>query len=312
MPFLLYFLNIVFWLPRIHSAGFTSHNTAARRASQYEYFGPESKTFKPRSYYGLAADRTDAIQGGAPFPDYLYSCGDNHDAGEAAHWSPFQAAAADYIREKYPNWEAEGREGPGAGLVAFFFGVTSHYIVDMNWHGLETVPSGEGLIRTMGFTDFNCTNGDLCQIAHTAADTGGEFAAAKLLNISWYPTQWYVPTDDLVNIYAMVNITVQPSWINECAVLFYLGSFAVSKFGDIIYDRIMASRVGNLLLEEYVDFPVGGIDDDAAWTSFMWNRFADWVSNGPPDDPVNAHFIDNSLDKEQRQSTKRVLLEKSF
>lgn len=39
----------------------------------------------------------------------------------------------------------------------------------------------------MGFADFNCTNGDLCQIAHTAADTGGEFAAAMSLNISWHP-----------------------------------------------------------------------------------------------------------------------------
>ncbi len=26
------------------------------------------------------------LSGGAPFPDYLYECGDNHNAGEAAHW----------------------------------------------------------------------------------------------------------------------------------------------------------------------------------------------------------------------------------
>ena len=51
----------------------------------------------------------------------------------------------------------------------------------------ETVPAGEGLIRTMGFADFNCTNGDLCSIAHSAADTGGEFAAGAALDISWYP-----------------------------------------------------------------------------------------------------------------------------
>ena len=38
---------------------------------------------------------------------------------------------------------------------------------------LETVPSGEGLIRTMGYADFRCTDGDLCSVAHTAADTGG-------------------------------------------------------------------------------------------------------------------------------------------
>ena len=37
---------------------------------------------------------------------------------------------------------------------------------------IETIPSGEGIIRTMGYADFNCTDGDLCSIAHSAADTG--------------------------------------------------------------------------------------------------------------------------------------------
>ena len=101
--------------------------------------------------------------------------------------TPFQVAAVDYIREVYPNWESEGRNGPGAGLVAFMLGVTSHYITDINWHGLEVIPAGEGIIRTMGYMDFNCTDGDLCSIAHSAADTGGEFAAAVSMNLSWYP-----------------------------------------------------------------------------------------------------------------------------
>ena len=117
----------------------------------------------------------------------MYTCGDDHDAGEDAHWTPFQIAAANYIREKYPDWATQSRDMDGPGLVAFFMGVTSHYIADMNWHGLETVPSGEGIIRNMGFGDFNCTNGDLCQTAHTAADVGGEFAAAFSMNVSWYP-----------------------------------------------------------------------------------------------------------------------------
>ena len=155
-------------------------------------------------------------------------------------------------------------------------GVTSHYIADINWHGLESVPSGEGLIRTMGYADFNCTSGDLCQAAHTAADTGGEFVAPYILNISWYPTQWYIPTTDLVNIYASMGTVVQPEWINECAVLFYVGSVGVSKLGDVIYETILSKYVGSLLLENYLDFHIGGVDDDAAWTSFMWNRFGNY------------------------------------
>jgi hypothetical protein len=128
---------------------------------------------------------------------------------------------------------------------------------------LETVPSGEGIIRTMGFADFNCTDGDLCGTAHSAADTGGEFAAAQSLNLSWYPQvrsleficlynityylfilnfsnilyilytccenkgKWFIPTTDLVNIYASLDIAVQPEWIHECAVIFYAGDYCL-------------------------------------------------------------------------------------
>ena len=66
-------------------------------------------------------------------------------------------------------------------------GVTSHYITDINWHGLEVIPDGEGIIRTMGYADFNCTDGSLCSVAHTAADTGGEFVAAATMDVSWFP-----------------------------------------------------------------------------------------------------------------------------
>lgn len=279
-----------------HAAGFTSHNTAARRTTQFESFGPASPTFNSDSYTGLAKDRADAIQGGAPFPDYLYACGDEHDAGEEAHWTPFQMAAADYIRATYPDWETQGRDEDGAGLVAFMLGVTSHYIADINWHGLETVPAAEGLIRSMGFADFNCSDGDLCQIAHSAADTGGEFAAASMLNLTWYPEGlWYIPTDDLVAIYAMLNASgegplVEPEWINECAVIFYAGSWALSTFGELVYP-VLAPYLGSTLLEQYLDFHLGGIDDDAAWTGFMQNRFADWVSNGPPKEPPNYEIL---------------------
>ncbi len=83
------------------AAGMTAHNVVGRRASQFEYFGPGPEL---RPFYGLAEERSDAIEAGTPFPDYLYLCGDYHNAGEEAHWSPFQVAAADYIRATYPNW----------------------------------------------------------------------------------------------------------------------------------------------------------------------------------------------------------------
>ena len=51
--------------------------------------------------------------------------------------------------------------------------------------------------------DFNCS-GDLCGVAHTAADTGGEFVASYQTNLTFAnPWGWYVPTQDLIEIYKM-------------------------------------------------------------------------------------------------------------
>lgn len=82
--------------------------------------------------------------------DYLYECGPDHDAGEQAHWCvvgsrlqkvwsvrmcitwcssalrrpPFQAAAAHYILDKFPQpWNETAQK-----LVVFMLGVVSHYI----------------------------------------------------------------------------------------------------------------------------------------------------------------------------------------
>lgn len=85
-----------------------------------------------------------------------------------------------------------------------------------------------------------------------------------------------------------------------------IGSAAVSYFGDIIYP-LLAPYLGATLLPSYLDFPVGGIDDDAAWTGFMWNRFADWVANGPPDEPPNAKlkFYDEHMLEQKNIRAKR-------
>lgn len=95
--------------------------------------------------------------------------------------------------------------------------------------------------------------------------------------------------------------------------MIYSGSFAISHFGDILYDLVMAKRVGGLLLETYVDFPVGGVDDNAAWTGFMWNRFAKWVSEGPPETYPNRRLSED-VDEPQSPATaiRRKLSQRKF
>lgn len=159
------------------------------------------------------------------------------------------------------------------------FGVVSHYIADISWHGLAQTPYNYGMIETMGGIDFNCTG--LCSTAHTAADTGGEFIASYATSLAWDdPNAWYIPTQDLVNIYAMANRTVNGSDIDQCAVTFYAGSWAIRLLGSLIEPLEIGGAP--TFAEHFLDLPLGGIDDMAVWTGRLWLRWADWLDNGPP------------------------------
>ena len=79
-----------------------------------------------------------SVLAGSDFPDFGYAADDlplpglTHDAGEAAHWPPFHAGAAQYIRSRpdfhSAEWGAETQK-----LVAFTFGTAVHYITDETW-----------------------------------------------------------------------------------------------------------------------------------------------------------------------------------
>ena len=39
------------------------------------------------------------------------------------------------------------------------------------------------------------------------------------------------------------------------------------------------------MAERMLDLPIGGIDDMAVWTGFVWERIARWLDHGPPPNP---------------------------
>lgn len=146
------------------------------------------------------------------------------------------------------------------------------------------VPFGQGFLRTLGSQDYNCS-GSLCDTAHGKGDHGGEFVAAYTMPLGFYhPTEWYVPVQDLVEIYHyapnFVNMTVNASAIEDCSLLFAAASLAVKDAGAADYpDQV---KPAPFLAERYADYFLGGIDDMAVWTSFMWNRMMGWALHGPP------------------------------
>ena len=42
------------------------------------------------------------------------------------------------------------------------------------------------------------------------------------------------------------------------------------------------TRHAPFLVENYIDLPLGGVDDMAIWTARSWNRLAEWIADGPP------------------------------
>jgi len=257
--------------------GFSTHDLITHRAASAFYSGP---------FAALLADNSGSLEAGSPYPDYLYQCGANHDDGEYSHWSPFQYAAALYIRSTY----SAPLNSSGAALVAFMFGVTSHYVADINWHGLAEVPSAQGMIETIGVLDFNTSGPGPAPAPHTLADTGGEFVAAYAVGLTWEsPETWVIPVADLLAIYKSVNRTdVTASAIQECALEFAAGAEAVAALAALAAPYLVAPSP--TFAESYIDLPLGGVDDMAVYAARLWGRWGEWVTRGPPNPPPGHEY----------------------
>ena len=265
-------------LPIAAGCGFTVHMAVTHRA--VNYFVGQSAPYSP-----LLLENRGAVEGGSSYPDYGYECGPNHDDGEYTHWSPYQWTAARYIRAHYPHpWSANG-----SILAAFHYGVVSHYIADLSWHGLQYFPTHYGLIETVGILDFNCS-GALCSEAHTLSDTGGEFIAAFSTALPWDdPNQWVIPTVDLIAILRSDNRTqMQASDIEECALIFYAGAEAIRTVASLVEPMEVAPSP--TFGEEFLGLPCGGLDDMAAYVARLWQRWASWLDRGPPTPPPGGEY----------------------
>jgi hypothetical protein len=275
------------------------------------------------SYSKLLSSHLGALQAGAPAPDWVhpfvffvcvtsssidwfvsqlfhvpfgqgYACG-YHDVGEYTHWEPFQRVAVEYVLEKYPKpWSEDVSK-----LVSFLFGIGSHSVADMNWHGLSEAsprwvfPGGLGFIETMGGLEFNC-NGTLCEPAHSTADTGGEFVLDATTNHDFLKWDWYVPTQDLLDIYSRVQppLNINASAANDivkCFAEFYAGVHAEPLVAKAMMLKYAAASP--YLATQIEDRFLGGVDDMAIWTNIKWTQLENWFDHGVPPPPVLNHSM---------------------
>ena len=196
------------------AAGMSTHTMVGDRTARF--YGKISGSPSAARYNAAIAAQLDAVHGGADFPDFGYLCGSNHSAGEAAHWPPWQAAAATYIRGR-PDFAAGNWSEATEKLVAFVLGVSVHYAADEMWEGLTgQLSRGQGFVRTL--SSFNLghpgTTDDDESVANLAADFGVSWA---LNGTRIKPWRRYFPIEDIKAIYALTDTNVTLESLEKCA-----------------------------------------------------------------------------------------------
>lgn len=219
-------------------------------------------------YAQYIAAYPEALQGGSSFPDWGYILPNYGDAAEEAHWDPFLMHAADYVYRTYPPpWDKETER-----LAVFLFAVSAHSVADISWHGLGVQ---EGFIDVLSAQDFH----DDWGAAHTAADTGGDMVAAYELDQSYLLNKWYVPLDDMLNIYHEMGYdTVNRQVMLMTNLLIFVGAHAERLAGQLLYPAF--AKDTPLLTDLYQDYFAGGMDDMSGFTAWKWLEMIDWMENG--------------------------------
>eukprot|EP00211_Chloroparvula_japonica_P005305 CAMPEP_0119151738 /NCGR_PEP_ID=MMETSP1310-20130426/46733_1 /TAXON_ID=464262 /ORGANISM="Genus nov. species nov., Strain RCC2339" /LENGTH=819 /DNA_ID=CAMNT_0007144043 /DNA_START=62 /DNA_END=2518 /DNA_ORIENTATION=+ len=257
----------------VDACGVTTHNYVAHRALHRLSTSGEFGAFND-----LIQRHQGSFQAGVAFPDFGYSCFlkgkvgvDLPEMSEEAHWPPFLNASISYLHSTYPTpWNLQAER-----YVAFLLGQTAHATADILWHDLRSVyeTTKQGYIEAMADVEVGSFS-----TAHTLADTGGEFrvAATAVQGMVWIEHEWFIPSDDLANVYALMGYPrPSPDTITACqAELFlevqgiWLLSSRLKLVGQLLnHHYSMQSAFQTGLFESYF---LGGVEDMALWVAECW------------------------------------------
>ncbi|KAK3086170.1 hypothetical protein FSP39_014629 [Pinctada imbricata] len=222
----------------------------------------------------------DAFMGGAPYPDSFYSdlCngGIYHNISEDSQWTPFLNATINYINKQPKPWNNATEK-----LVVFLMGITSHQVADVLWQSLGI---DQGFLSTMGFVNFH---GSIPK-AHQAGDFGkqdtygGDIVNMYALDIDYLdPDQyWYVPVDDLYNIYNEMygKNVIDKETIESCSTLMLVGAIAEFFASAELFQEV--ADTSPFLVDNLQSYFLGGMEDMAGWTFNKWHDVANMLENG--------------------------------
>ena len=176
----------------VQSCGISTHTEIGFRALEFLGASDDPDVQHIRD---ILLRHQDAFQAGHPYPDSFYNSlcyhGRYHDQSEDTHWGHFIKVAFDFVNNKYPApWDADTER-----LVAFLFGIISHQVADISWHSLEGL--SDGFLEVLSKLGFHNNFG----AAHDFGDVDDDMIGIFEWNVTSYATEWFVPVQDLVEIY---------------------------------------------------------------------------------------------------------------
>lgn len=251
-----------------------SHTTFAAGGITHMMIAKESIEQLPDvKLKNLLYNHIDAYLVGANYPDSGYVDGTHY--GEDSHWEPFITTFIRYLRDKYAFPEEQAPD-----LVAFLMGCATHSMSDIVFHWT--------FLNKVAAEDFH-GNWD------TAQDYGDRELDLFILvdKNQWAvrPKTWWVPVEDLVEIYHRMNRDQYTA--NE--IKYGNSIFALSGIGE----RMIALSAYPIIkwkmpwtTNHYYDAEEGGILQNekkvAEYLQNVWERLL-----GKTSDVYSMKFVGN-------------------
>lgn len=155
---------------------------------------------------------------GSDYPDTGYLPGFNF--GEDSHWPYFVTPFAAYIKQTCANTTSVASSEHCDQLTAFLLGVSTHVKSDIvsHWTYYDLVAAH----------DFGSNTQDNWNKAHAAMDPASDFYVIVRKGIYDHPVIWWVPVNDLVNVYTtmkqngVIKDTITAQEIIEANAIYYV------------------------------------------------------------------------------------------
>ncbi|KAF3934964.1 hypothetical protein ABW19_dt0209165 [Dactylella cylindrospora] len=249
----------------------------------------------------------EAEQAGAFFPDWGYGCFSNDVQSEAAHWPPFISASIRHFYKKYGPMFSDDVSSTAAGaniskntlwpngttmtedeqehkekLLAFIYATALHGSSDATWHSLKMY---NGFIRMVAGLDFGGSYSD----AHTTVDTGGDIILSKRMDglppennpKDWVSVVWWVPMDDIFEIYESMGISVGSLTFRFCIARGLAAMRAIVTAGGSLYETY--AEKSPAMIDFFDEYYLGGLDEMAANAVWCWRNLTLWMVEGKDD-----------------------------